>query len=85
MSHEREATMMDRYTARALVEQGQMSSEEYLRLFGEEIRSAREAERAEAEQRKRELAADAAKAGQEEAGQGSQRGPSQPILRSDEK
>ena len=76
--------MMDRYTARALVEQGQMSSEEYLRLFGEEIRTAREANRAEEAQRKRELAAQAAKASQEEAGQGSQRGPSQPILNSDE-
>jgi polyhydroxyalkanoate synthesis regulator phasin len=76
--------MMDRYTARALVEQGQMSSEEYLRLFGEEIRSAREAHKAEEAQRKRELAAQAAKAGQEEAGQGSQRGPSQPVGRSDD-
>ena len=71
--------MMDRYTARALVEQGQMSSEEYLRLFGEEIRSAREAHRAESEQQKRERAAEAAKAGQEQAGQGSQRGPAQPV------
>ncbi len=71
--------MLDRYTARALVEQGQMSSEEYLRLFGEEIRSAREAARAEAEQRKREYAAQAAKANQEEAGQGAQKGPAQPI------
>ena len=68
--------MMDRYTARALVEQGQMSSEEYLRLFGEELRSAR----AQEEQRKREYAAQAAKANQEEAGQGAQRGPAQPIL-----
>lgn len=76
--------MMDRYTARALVEQGQMSSEEYLRLFGEEIRTARETHRAEEAQRKRELAAQAAKASQEEAGQGSQRGPAQPILGSDE-
>jgi len=76
--------MMDRYTARALVEQGQISSEEYLRLFGEEIRNARDAHRAEEAQRKRELAAEAAKAGQEQAGQGSQRGPAQPILKSDE-
>jgi hypothetical protein len=76
--------MMDRYTARVLVEQGQMSSEEYLRLFGEEIRTARETQRAEEAQRKRELAAQAAKASQEEAGQGSQRGPAQPILGSDE-
>ncbi len=77
--------MMDRYTARALVEQGQMSSEEYLRLFGEELRSARETQRAEIEQQKRELAAQAAKAGQEEAGQGSQRGPAQPIQKSEER
>lgn len=77
--------MMDRYTARALVEQGQMSSEEYLRLFGEAIRAARSAQRAESEQHKRELAAAAAKAGQEQAGQGSQRGPAQPILRSDDR
>ncbi len=76
--------MMDRYTARALVEQGQMSSEEYLRLFGEEIRSAREAHRAENAQHKQEMAAEAARAGQEEAGQGSQRGPAQPIRKSDE-
>ena len=76
--------MMDRYTARALVEQGQLSSEEYLRLFGEEIRSARETHRAEEAQRKRELAAQAAKASQDEAGLGSQRGPAQPILDSDE-
>lgn len=61
--------MMDRYTARALVAQGQMSSEEYLRLFGEEIRSARDAHRAEEEQRKRERAAAAAKAGKEPAEQ----------------
>ncbi len=72
--------MLDRYTARALVEQGQMSSEEYLLLFGEEIRSTREAARAEEEQRKREYAAQAAKANQEEAGQGAQRGPVRPIL-----
>ncbi len=77
--------MMDRYTARALVEQGQMSSEEYLRLFGEELRSARETQRAEIEQQRRELAAQAAKAGQEEAGQGSQRGPAQPIQKSEER
>ncbi|MFN3892631.1 MAG: hypothetical protein ACK4MV_19720 [Beijerinckiaceae bacterium] len=76
--------MMDRYTARALVEQGRMSSEEYLRLFGEEIRSARQAHRAEEEQRKRELAAEAAKAGQDEAGQGSRRGPAQPAGKADE-
>lgn len=57
--------MMDRYTARALVEQGQMSSEEYLRLFGEEIRSSRAAYQAEEAQRKRERAAEAASAGQE--------------------
>jgi hypothetical protein len=75
--------MMDRYTARALVEQGRMSSEEYLRLFGEELRSGREAQRAEKELQKRELAAEAAKAGQEAAGQGAQRGPAQPALKSD--
>ena len=76
--------MMDRYTARALVEQGQMSSEEYLRLFGEEIRSARAAQRAESALQKQAMAAEAARAGQEEAGQGSQRGPAQPIHKSDE-
>lgn len=76
--------MMDRYTARALVEAGRMSSEEYLRLFGEEIRSSREALRAEHAQQKRELAADAAKANQEEAGQGSERGPAQPVRNSGE-
>ncbi|MDP2356626.1 MAG: hypothetical protein Q8M31_11280 [Beijerinckiaceae bacterium] len=76
--------MLDRYTARALVEQGQMSSEEYLRLFGEELRNAREAARAEEEQRKREYAAQAAKAGQEQAGQGTQKGPAQPIRKSSE-
>jgi len=76
--------MMDRFTARALVEAGQMSSEEYLRLFGEEIRAARETHRAETAQRRREQAAEAAKANQEMAGQGSRRGPAQPILKSDE-
>lgn len=51
--------MMDRFTARALVETGQMSSEEYLRLFGEELRAARDQLRAEREAQKRELAAQA--------------------------
>jgi hypothetical protein len=71
--------MMDRYTARALVAAGQMSSEEYLRLFGEEIRASTEAIRAEYEAKKRELAAKAARANQEEAGQSSAQGPGQPI------
>lgn len=70
--------MMDRFTARALVETGQMSSEEYLRLFGEEIRAATEAVRAEHEAKKRELAAQAAKAGNEATGQSSQVGVAQP-------
>jgi hypothetical protein len=74
---------MDRYTARALVEQGRMSSEEYLRLFGEELRCGREAQRAEQEQQRRELAAEAAKAGREAAGQGAHKGPAQPVLKSD--
>jgi len=51
-----EAPMMDRFTARALVETGQMSSEEYLRLFGEELRAARDQLKAERETQKRELA-----------------------------
>ena len=51
--------MMDRYTARALVEAGQMSSEEYLRLFGEELRAARAQSRAEREADRRRLAAQA--------------------------
>lgn len=51
--------MMDRFTARALVETGQMSSEEYLRLFGEELRAARDQLKAEREAQKRELAAQA--------------------------
>jgi hypothetical protein len=51
--------MLDRYTARALVEAGQMSSEEYLRLFGEELRAARAQTRAEIEANKREYAAQA--------------------------
>ena len=51
--------MLDRYTARALVEAGQMSSEEYLRLFGEELRAARAQTRAEIEASKREYAAQA--------------------------
>ncbi len=51
--------MLDRYTARALVEAGQMSSEEYLRLFGEELRAAREHLKAEREAQMRELAAQA--------------------------
>lgn len=72
--------MMDRFTARALVEAGQMSSEEYLRLFGEEIRAARESHKADLAQQRREQAADAAKANQEV---GSRRGPSQPINRAD--
>ena len=66
--------MMDRYTARALVEAGQMSSEEYLRLFGEEIRAATQAIRAEHEAKKRELAAQAARPNLESA---SARGPAQ--------
>ena len=48
--------MMDRFAARALVETGQMSSEEYLRLFGEELRAARDQLKAERETQKRELA-----------------------------
>ncbi|MDB5571421.1 MAG: hypothetical protein JWN93_2604 [Hyphomicrobiales bacterium] len=71
--------MMDRYTARALVEAGQMSSEEYLRLFGEEIRASTEAIRAEHAAKKRELAAQAARANQEEAGQSAAVGPAQPL------
>jgi hypothetical protein len=71
--------MMDRFTARALVENGQMSSEEYLRLFGEELRAARDQHEAQKEQTRREHAAEAAKASQEETGQSSRRGPSQPI------
>ncbi len=67
--------MMDRYTARALVEAGQMSSEEYLRLFGEEIRAATQAIRAEHEAKKHELAAQAARPNPEAAGA---RGPAQP-------
>ena len=51
--------MMDRYTARALVEAGQMSSEEYLRLFGEELRAARDNQRAERDAQRREYAAQA--------------------------
>jgi hypothetical protein len=51
-----EASMLDRYTARALVEAGQMSSEEYLRLFGEELRAARDQLKAEREAQMRELA-----------------------------
>ncbi len=31
--------MLDKHTARALVGMGRMSSQEYLRLFGEELRS----------------------------------------------
>ena len=44
--------MMDRFTARALVEAGSMSSEEYLRLFGDEIRESTDKARAEHAQRK---------------------------------
>jgi hypothetical protein len=51
--------MLDRYTARALVEAGQMSSEEYLRLFGEELRAARAQTRAEIEANKRAYATQA--------------------------
>ena len=51
--------MLDRYTARALVEAGQMSSEEYLRLFGEELRAARDQLKAEHEAQMRELAVQA--------------------------
>ena len=51
--------MLDRYTARALVEAGQMSSEAYLRLFGEELRAARAKARAEREAQRRACAAKA--------------------------
>jgi hypothetical protein len=54
-----ELAMLDRYTARALVETGQMSSEEYLRLFGEELRAARDQLKAEREAQMRDLAAQA--------------------------
>ena len=53
--------MMDRFTARALVETGRLSLAEYLRLFGDEIRAAREAHRAEATGRLRTNAAPAAR------------------------
>lgn len=60
--------MMDRYTARALVEAGQMSSEEYLRLFGEELRAARDSQRAERDAQRREYAAQARRDAQGEPG-----------------
>ncbi len=66
--------MLDRYTARALVEQGKLSWEEYLRLFGDDIRSARDTARA---ARKHDSAMRTA---EKQAGQGAQRGPVRPIL-----
>lgn len=75
--------MMDRFTARALVESGRLSLAEYLRLFGEEIRAAREAHRAESAQRRRDQAAHSAQANRQMAGQGLRRSPAQPINRSD--
>ena len=39
--------MLDRYTARALMDLGKLSSEEYLRLYGNELRAQREQARRE--------------------------------------